>query len=339
MELPPISVATDDATTYRDDDDGGGGGGDEDVIGSALPSAPPMDPAPSPLDSANAVLIPDDENELYRLDAQAAATKAPEAVSVCDERSESLHRSQTSSGDEFFIPRDDGNEPGEIMLAIQRAEQLLARTQMAEHDPEGKVPDFWCPSEKFAALGTGITLYFRQLSGLVHVFALVAFLAGVICCAHIAVALMPSSQGLDEQSMDLLGLSRLAIPTLATELMAQPPPATVLESVFNGGVDIRTVNLFFSSADALITAMILAYVLFILWTFKRAAHRADMDVCSLTDYAICVHGLPPDATAREVKKYFEETLNGCEIAEVRHPHIYQRSGAHDHRLLISRSRP
>lgn len=178
------------------------------------------------------------------------------------------------------------------------------------------MPDFWCPSSKFSALGTGITLYFNSLGALMRVFSVVGIFALALCCVHAAVALMPSTQGLDEKSHDLLGMTRLAIPTLATELMALPPPATVLESVFNGGADIRTVNLFFSAGDAVLLAILLVFVLTSQLMQRREAHRADQDLCSITDYSLMVHGLPKDATAREVVHHFEETAPGVSVAEV-----------------------
>ena len=186
--------------------------------------------------------------------------------------------------------------------------------QIIEH--EGAVPDFWCPPSKFSALGTGITLYFNSLGTLMRIFSVVGLIAIALCLVHIAVALMPSTQGLEDRSQDLLGLTRLAIPTLATELMALPPPATVLESVFNGGADIRTVNLFFSVSDVVLLTILLVYVLTSQAMMRREAHRADQDVCSITDYSLMVHGLPKDATARELMHHLEECAPGVSVAEI-----------------------
>lgn len=111
----------------------------------------------SPLDSANAVMIPDggdDDFELESPDAgfeglyklgktgessteaadvnatdtgNSTAPSAPPAPS--DAVIRGLHRVLTQ--DSYFVPRDDGdNVPGDLELAKERARNLLARTQV-----------------------------------------------------------------------------------------------------------------------------------------------------------------------------------------------------------------
>ena len=187
--------------------------------------------------SGNAVLIPDDESDLRDLDERVLRSDGPPLQteepadaeeSAEDEETtpsapyaeiiaESFRRSKTIEN--FFLPEYDGDTfPGDLAVGRERAKKRLARTQIIEH--EGSIPDIWCPADKFAALGTGITLYFKQIGNLVKAFIFVGMIGTLLCLAHIAIALMPSTQGLDDKTLDLLGMTRLAIPTLATELMA-----------------------------------------------------------------------------------------------------------------------
>lgn len=123
MELPPIS------SPHMETN------GNTNGINRSMP--------PSPLDSANAVMIPSEAEGgeeqssddafrgLYKSEDESTTGRdAPSAPPMpTDALSRGLHRVMTQ--DAYFVPRDDGDTvPGDLDVAKQRARDLLARTQV-----------------------------------------------------------------------------------------------------------------------------------------------------------------------------------------------------------------